>query len=191
MTDLNDIPALNEDELETLGVLLEEEADRQDSFDFFAVHGLITGLLTGPVPFSSELVWGCAFDEALGFSKTQKTKVDQLISKLAKEIQAWLDSGQDFPVPAELTLVDEEEEPPLESWAIGFMTAVMLHEEEWYSREESKVAECLFSLMYASGLFADEPEMADIDEDLSLSNQVCQGIPPAVIDLYLHFHGQG
>ena len=34
MSDLNSIPSLSEDELETLGVLLEDEAERQDSFDF-------------------------------------------------------------------------------------------------------------------------------------------------------------
>ena len=34
MSELNDIPSLTEDELNPLGVLLEDEAERQDSFDF-------------------------------------------------------------------------------------------------------------------------------------------------------------
>ena len=190
MSDLNSIPALTENELETLGVLLEDEAERQDSFDFFAIHGLITAFMTGPVPFDMDAVWECAFDDKLGFNAEEKQQVDLLLKKLAREIQAWLDSGEDFPVPAELTLVDEEEEPPLESWAIGFMTGVMLHEEDWYASDEEDVAECLFSIMYASGLFADEDEMADIDDDIALSNQVCGGIPAAVTDLYLFFHSQ-
>lgn len=190
MNDLNSIPALSEDELETLGVLLEDEAERQDSFDFFAIHGLITAFMAGPVPFDMEAVWECAFDETLGFSTEEKQTVDLLLKKLARETQAWLDSGEDFPVPTELTLIDEEEEPPLESWAIGFMTGVMLHEEEWYKRNEEEVAEGMFSIMYASGLFADEEEMADIDDDIALSNQVCAAIPAAVTDLYLFFHSQ-
>jgi len=191
MSDLNSIPALTEDELETLGVLLETEAERQDSFDFFAVHGLITALLSGPNEFDIRQVWDCAFDEQLGFDKEQKAQVNELMLKLSKEIQAWLDSGQDFPVPADLTLVDdEEEEPPLESWAIGYMTAVMLQEEDWYAEHEEKVAECLFPIMYASGLFADEPEMADIDEDVELSDQMCGNIPAAVIQVYLQLHSK-
>ncbi|MCH2039308.1 MAG: YecA family protein [Saccharospirillaceae bacterium] len=191
MSDLNSIPALTEDELETLGVLLETEAERQDSFDFFAVHGLITALLSGPNEFDIRQVWDCAFDEQLGFSKEQKVQVNELMLKLSKEIQAWLDSGQDFPVPADLTLVDdEEEEPPLESWAIGYMTAVMLQEEDWYAEHEEKVAECLFPIMYASGLFSDEPEMADIDEDVELSDQMCGNIPAAVIQVYLQLHSK-
>ncbi len=191
MTDLNNIPALTEDELEILGTLLEDEAERQDSFDFFAMHGLMTAFLAGPVPLDMKAVLGCAFDEKVGFSAMETQQLDSLLEKLSKEIQAWLDSGSDFPVPTDLSLVDEDEEPPLESWAIGFVTGVMLHEEQWYARDEERVAEALFSTMYASGLFADEDGMADIDEDINLSNQVCAGIPAAVIDLYLFFHSQG
>ncbi|MCT7359492.1 MAG: hypothetical protein COB09_16275 [Thalassobium sp.] len=190
MSDLNSIPSLNEDELETLGVLLEDEADRQDSFDFFAVHGLMTALIAGPVEFNVQQVWDCAFDEQLGFSKAEKEQVNALLLKLGKEIQAWLDSGQDFPVPADLTLVDDEEEPPLESWAMGFMTGVLLQEEQWYAREEETVAQHLFPIMYASGLFMDEPEMEDIDDDIDLSNQMCSNIPAAVVELYLLLHAE-
>lgn len=190
MSDLNSIPSLTEDELETLGVLLEDEAERQDSFDFFAVHGLMTALLAGPQDFQLQQVWDCAFDEQLGFSQAEKLQLDNLLQKLAKEIQAWLDSGLDFPVPAELTLVDAEEEPPLESWAMGFMTGVLLQEEQWYARDEETVAQHLFPIMYASGLFMDEPEMADIDEDVDLSNQMCSNIPAAVIELYLFLHAE-
>ncbi|WP_430462113.1 YecA family protein [Thalassolituus sp. LLYu03] len=190
MTDLNSIPSLTEDELETLGVLLEEEAERQDSFDFFAVHGLMTALISGPEEFSVQQVWDCAFDEQLGFSKDEKAKVNDLLNKLAKEIQAWLDSGQDFPVPADLTLIDDDEEPPLESWAMGFMTGVLLQEEQWYARDEETVAQHMFPIMYASGLFMDEPEMADIDDDVDLSNQMCANIPAAVVELYLFLHAE-
>ena len=190
MSDLNSIPSLNEDELDTLGVLLEDEADRQDSFDFFAVHGLMTALIAGPVEFNVQQVWDCAFDEQLGFSKAEKEQVNALLLKLGKEIQAWLDSGQDFPVPADLTLVDDEEEPPLESWAMGFMTGVLLQEEQWYAREEETVAQHLFPIMYASGLFMDEPEMEDIDDDIDLSNQMCSNIPAAVVELYLLLHAE-
>ena len=190
MTDLNDIPALSEEELEQLGLLLEREAEQQDSFDFFAMHGLITGLLTGPEPFQPSLLWEIAFEESTSFTATEKQTLEQLLIKLSKEIQAWLDSGHDFPVPAELTLIDDDEEPPLESWAMGFMTAVLLQEEQWYARDEEKMAQCLFPIMYASGLFMDEPEMADIDEDAELSDQMCGNIPASVIETYLFLHSQ-
>ena len=190
MVDLNSIPSLDDNELETLGILLEEEAERQDSFDFFAMHGLLTGLISGPQEFDIKTVWECAFEENLGFSKAEKQQLEAILLKLAKEIQAWLDSGQDFPIPADLTLVDEDEEPPIESWAIGYMTAVLMQEELWYANDEETVAQYLFPIMYASGLFMDEPEMADIDEDSNLSDQMCSNIPAAVIELYLLLHAK-
>jgi uncharacterized protein len=189
MTDLNSIPALDEEELEILGTLLEEEAERNDSFDFFAIHGFLTGLLTGPTGFDLQTTWDCAFEQQDGFSKDQRQQVRDLLGKLSREIQAWLDSGQDFPVPTDLTLIDEDEEPPLESWAMGFMSAVLLNEETWYGEREEQVAQHLFPIMYASGLFMDEPEMADIDEDADLSDRMCGNIPGAVIELYLMMHG--
>lgn len=194
MSELNDIPSLSEDELETLGVLLEEEAERQDSFDFFAIHGLLTALIAGPTEFDIDVVWELAFEEEMGFSNSEKDQVNTLLLKLAKEIQAWLDSGQDFPVPCDLSLIsdedDEEENIPLEGWAMGFMAGVLLHEDQWYARQEERVAQHLFPIMYASGLFMDEPEMADIDEDAELSDQVCGNIPAAIIELYLLLHAQ-
>lgn len=190
MVDLNSIPALSDEELETLGFLLEEEAERQDSFDFFAMHGLLTALISGPLEFEISSVWSSAFEEKLGFSKAEKEQVESILLKLVNEIQAWLDSGQDFPIPADLTLVDEDEEPPIESWAIGYMTAVLMQEEDWYANEEETVAQHLFPVMYASGLFMDEPEMADIDNDINLSDQMCKNIPAAVIELYLLLHAK-
>ena len=190
MVDLNSIPSLHDDELETLGILLEEEAERQDSFDFFAIHGLLTGLISGPLEFNMNTVWESAFEENLGFSKAEKEQVETILLKLAKEIQAWLDSGHDFPIPADLTLVDEDEEPPIEGWAIGYMTAVLMQEEHWYANDEETVAQHLFPIMYASGLFMDEPEMADIDEDINLSDQMCKNIPAAVVELYLLLHAK-
>lgn len=190
MVDLNSIPSLGDDELETLGVLLEEEAERQDSFDFFAIHGLLTAMISGPVEFDIKQVWEYGFEENLGFSPAKKEQVENILLKLAKEIQAWLDCGQDFPIPAELTLIDDDEEPPLESWAMGYMTAVLVQEEQWYANNEDTVAQHLFPIMYASGLFMDEEEMADIDEDISLSNQMCANIPAAVVELYLFLHAK-
>jgi len=189
MTDLKSIPALSEEELETLGNLLEDEADRNDSFDFFAVHGFITALLTGPVEFDVQDVWDCAFDETTSFTPANKATVTALMVKLSKEIQAWLDSGQDFPVPTDLSLMDDDGEPPLESWAMGFMSAVLLQEEAWYASNEELIAQFLFPIMYASGLFMDEPEMADIDEDSELSDQMCANIPVSIIELYLQLNG--
>lgn len=191
MSDLLSIPALDEDELELLGQMLEDEFDRQESFDFFEAHGLITAIKTGPVELEWSEIYDIIFPEKTAFNDKELDQVQRLLRKLSYEIQAWLDSGQDFPVPCDLTLQvedDDEEGSPLEAWAAGFMAGVLQNEETWYAKDEEKMAEWVFPIMYASGLFSDEAEMTDIDEDDVLSDQMCVNIPPAIIEMFLHFH---
>ncbi len=192
MSDLLSIPALDEDELELLGQMLEDEFERQESFDFFEAHGLITALKTGPMDLEWSEIYEIIFPEKTAFTADQLERVQRLLRKLSFEIQAWLDSGQDFPVPCDLTLQveedDDEEGAALEAWCAGFMAGVLQNEAAWYEKEEEKMAEWIFPIMYASGLFIDEPEMAEIDEDEALSEQMCVNIPPAVIEMFLHFH---
>ena len=191
MSDLLSIPALDEDELELLGQMLEDEMERQESFDFFEAHGLITALKTGPAPLEWPEIYAMIFPEKTAFSDEQLEQVKRLLRKLSYEIQAWLDSGQDFPVPCDLTLQvedDDEEGAPIEGWAAGFMAGILQNEAAWYGKDEEKMAEWIFPIMYVSGLFAEEPEMAEIDEDETLSNQMCVNIPPAIVEMFLHFH---
>ncbi len=191
MSDLLSIPALDEDELELLGQMLEDELERQDSFDFFEAHGLLTALKTGPIDLDWPAIYDIIFPEKTAFTSEQLEKVKRLLRKLSFEIQAWLDYGEDFPVPCELTLQvedDDDEGAAIEAWAAGFMAGVLHNEEAWYSKGEEQMAQWIFPIMYASGLFVDEPEMAEIDEDDTLSNQMCVNIPPAVIEIFLHFH---
>lgn len=194
MSELLAIPALDEDELETLGLMLEEEAEKQDSLDFFEVHGLLTAWKTGPVDASIDQIKDIIFDQTPSFDADKQKTFDQLLIKLANEIQAWLDSGHDFPVPCDLSLEasisedDDEDVSPIELWGSGFMTAVIMWEDQWYAKEEEQVANFLFPIMYASGLFAEEPEMEEIDDNIEMSNQMCANIPAAIIELFLHFH---
>jgi uncharacterized protein len=191
MSDLLSIPALDEDELELLGQMLEDECERQESFDFFETHGLLTALKTGPVNLEWSQIYDIIFPEKTSFTAAQLERVQRLLRKLSFEIQAWLDYGEDFPIPCELTLQvedDDEDGAAIEAWTAGFMAGVLLDEEAWYSKGEEQMAQWIFPIMYASGLFVDEPEMAEIDEDDTLSNQMCVNIPPAIIEMFLNFH---
>jgi len=191
MSDLLSIPALDEDELGLLGQMLEDEMERQESFDFFEAHGLLTALKTGPAPLEWPEIYDIIFPEKTAFSDKKLEQVKRLLTKLSYEIQAWLDSGQDFPVPCDLTLQvedDDEEGAAIEGWAAGFMAGILQNEAAWYGDDEEKMAEWIFPIMYVSGLFSEEPEMAEIDEDETLSNQMCVNIPPAIVEMFLHFH---
>ena len=191
MSDLLSIPALDEDELELLGQMLEDECERQESFDFFEAHGLLTAIKVGPVDYEWPQIYEMIFPEKTAFNDTQLERVQRLLRKLSFEIQAWLDCGEDFPIPCDLTLQvedDDEEGAALEAWTAGFMAIILQNEAAWYAKNEEQIAEWIFPIMYASGLFAEEAEMAEIDEDGDLSDQMCVNIPPAIVEMFLHFH---
>lgn len=182
--------SLSEDELNTLGYFLEEEADAREALDFFAAHGLMTALAVSPKPNDFEILWGIIFEQAPVFkNQEQETEIRRILKKLWVEIDGLLSESEEFPVPCDLKVDLEEGEDisPLESWAQGFMEGLMQQEEAWFEDKEEEVAEQLLPLHYASGFFADEPEMQEIDNNSELSRQVCEALPAAVTDLYLAF----
>jgi len=191
---MSTIPALDEDQLETLALFLEDHCEQSEGLDFFGVHGLLTANAVTHQPLALDALCELAFDtEPQWQSAEQKTEIMQLLRDLQKEIIELVESGQPFPVPCDLNVeADEDDETaPLENWAVGFILLSLENPDPWFANtNEETVAELLFPIMYASGLNADEQEFADIDDDARLSRQVCEAIPDAVVDLFLHYHGE-
>ncbi len=190
---LEHIPTLNEEELNQLGNLLENEYEQQDSLDFFATHGALSALLLSPKAYHIEQLQDLMFTQKPDYSTEEQALLISLLNKLSIEISAYLDSGEDFPIPCELSLEledDEEDIAPLQSWCTGFVAVVLAQEDDWYNKQdENLTAQLLFPILYASGLFLEEEEMAQIDADAALSNQVCSHIPANITELYLLYHG--
>lgn len=185
--------ALNEDQLETLALFLEDQAETAEGLDFFALHGLLTANAVSPATLGIESLIPIIFDGEPAWSNDlQKQEIAQLISLLQKEIVELVESGQSFPVPCDLNVEADEdgEAAPLENWSVGFMLLSLENPDEWYGEHEENAAELLFPIVYASGLNADESAFAEIDNDDQLSLQVCASIPDNVIDLFLLYHGE-
>ncbi len=188
---MSTVPALNEDQLETLAIFLEDHAEMSDGLDFFALHGLLTANVVTLEPLSQDQLLQVLFDgHAKWKDAAQQKEIENLIQLLQNEVTELIESGQPFPVPCDLNVeADEDNEAaPLENWAVGFMLLSMVQTDLWYSKDENTVAEVLFPILYASGLHAEDDAFAEIDEDDRLSAQVCEAIPDAVIDLFLHYH---
>jgi len=192
---MSTIPALDEDQLETLALFLEEHSEQSEGLDFFGLHGLLTANVISRKPLTWDTLCELVFDTTPKWqSADQEAEILNLMKGLQKEIVELVESGQAFPVPCDLNVeADEDDETaPLESWAVGFMLLSLEQPDAWFEGEgEAEVAELIFPIVYASGINSDEKEFADIDEDANLSQQVCEAIPDAVIDLFLHFHGEG
>lgn len=189
---LETTPTLNEDELNLLGNLLESEYEQRDALDFFATHGALTALLLGPIEYHIEQLENLIFEQPPTYSATEKTLLTNLLTKLADEIFAYLEGGEDFPIPCELDLTanNDEEMAPLQSWCMGFVCTVLAQESAWYAEDKEEAAALLlFPIMYASGLFLEEVEMAQIDDDEQMSAQCCSHIAANVSELYLLYHG--
>lgn len=184
--------ALNEDQLETLALFLEEQAEDAEGLDFFALHGLLTANAVSPKTLSLDALLPMIFNgEPTWPSASIKTQICELIGLLQKEVIELVESGQSFPVPCDLNVEGDEdgEAAPLENWAIGFILLSIEQHDEWYGKHEENAAELLFPVVYASGLNADDAAFADIDDDEDLSLQVCASIPENVIDLFLLYNG--
>jgi len=184
--------ALNEDQLETLALFLEDQAEDAEGLDFFALHGLLTANAVSPSTLSTAELLPMVFNgEPQWSSANEKDNITHLINLLQKEIIELVESGQSFPVPCDLNVEADEdgEAAPLENWAIGFILLSIEQHEQWYGKHEENAAELLFPIVYASGLNADDDAFADIDEDEDLSLQVCASIPDNVIDLFLLYNG--
>lgn len=185
--------ALNEDQLDTLALFLEDQAELADGLDFFALHGLLTANAVSNQPFDWATLESITFNGETPWSNNQQqTDITYLMQLLQKEIIELLESGQTFPVPCDLNVdADEDgESAPLESWATGFMLITIEQGDNWYGKYEQEAAELLFPILYASGLNAEDDVFADIDEDEKLSLQVCASIPDNVVDLFLLYHGE-
>jgi len=185
--------ALDEDQLETLALFLEEQAEQADGLDFFALHGLLTANAVGPTPLNWDELLSFTFNETPNWSSPQQeSEILRLIKTLQKEVVELVESGQSFPVPCDLNVEADEdgEAAPLESWAVGFMLLSLEQTDAWYGEHEENAAELLFPILYASGLNAEDEAFADIDDDAKLSKQVCASIPDNVVDLFLMYHGE-
>jgi uncharacterized protein len=185
--------ALDEDQLETLALFLEEQAEQADGLDFFALHGLLTANAVGPTPLDWDELLNFTFNEPPKWSSPQQeSEILRLIKTLQKEVVELVESGQSFPVPCDLNVEADEdgEAAPLESWAVGFMLLSLEQTDAWYGEHEENAAELLFPILYASGLNAEDEAFADIDDDAKLSKQVCASIPDNVVDLFLMYHGE-
>jgi uncharacterized protein len=187
------LAALNEDQLETLALFLEDQAEANEGLDFFALHGFLTANAVGPFPLIWEEILEFTFNGQPSWkNKAQEDEISLLISILQKEILELVESGLTFPVPCDLNVEADEDNDsaPLESWSVGFMLLTLEQTDVWYGKHEVNAGELLFPILYASGLNADDEAFADIDEDEKLSKQVCASIPDNVVDLFLMYHGE-
>ena len=177
------------DQLQRLQEFLDADDLHDEALDYMAACGYLAALSVSPEEVSSEEWLAELFAETPNYADDQQQAdivgtLEELKSRIARELA----SDEDLELPCELSLGDEPDYSDLRSWCIGFMEGVFLREEAWFENDEELVSELLLPVMVGSGLFAEEPEFAEIDKDQDMVEDMMEHIPGVLTQLFLLFH---
>jgi len=177
------------DQLQRLQEFLDADDLHDEALDYMAACGYLAALSVSPEEVPTDEWLNELFAETPNYTDEQQQAdivgtLKELKSRLARELA----SDEDMELPCELSLGDEPDYSDLRSWCIGFMEGVFLREEAWFENDEELVSELLLPVMVGSGLFAEEPEFAEIDEDQDMVEDMMEHIPGVLTQLFLLFH---
>ncbi len=182
-------PLLDDDQLDHLDDFLASERVSEDALDLIGTHGFLVALAVSPreVPpaaWVAELFQG----EPTFADDAEREVILGLLERLRHNAIAALEQGLLPELPFEQTLDGiAPEETPIGDWCAGFMEGVFLDETAWFEEDEEAAATLLLPFMALSGLFDDEPDMAEFVADTARLEGLVRQLPELVLDLYLHY----
>lgn len=182
-------PLLDDDQLDRLDDFLASERVSEDALDLIGTHGFLVALAVSPreVPpaaWVAELFQG----EPTFADDAERESILGLLERLRHNAISALEQGLLPELPFELTLEDTSpQETPIGDWCAGFMEGVFLDEPGWFEEDEEAAATLLLPFMALSGLFDDEPDMAEFTNDTARLEGLVGQLPELVLDLYLHY----
>lgn len=182
-------PLLEDEQLDRLDDFLDSDQVDEDALDLISAHGFLVALAVAPselppTQWLEELFQGGPryADDA------ERDEIITLLTLLRDNAVAVLEQGGLPELPFELTLGDEPaEETPIGDWCAGFMEGVFSDESAWFQDDEEAAATLLLPFMLLSGLFDDEPDMAELAKDQERQESLVVQLPELVLDLYLHY----
>lgn len=149
--------------------------------DFAATHGFLSAIAVGP-----------------HYDKWLEELFDSNQSKLPKEIivqiKLWLeDTRQKLANEEGITFPFEVEEAEVESslgdWCVGFVDAMFLNEEAWFTPEfEEQLVDLTLPIMVFSGIDDEDPQMESFRRNGQLMDELAEEIPDNLNELYLMYH---
>lgn len=182
----NELPQmlLNDEQLEQLDECLAQLYSDDEDADFYIALGYLTAQALPPVT-TDPASWLEQLFAAPGNPAASKKLVELLTLALAAAKKGFYQGGG-IELPFEMDLEIEGDE--IADWCAGFMQAVFEQEGAWFANQEQDMAELLLPIMALSGLFADEPEFIEIEEDPQLMAQLAKQLPDLMLDIYCQFN---
>ena len=149
--------------------------------DFAATHGFLCAIAVGP-----------QFDRWLNelFEGNQKSVPTAII----EQINIWLDQirqnlaneeGIEFPFEIE----EADTESSLGDWSVGFVDAMFLNEDAWFTPEhEEQLVDLTLPIIVFSGIDEEDPQMESFRRNGQLMDELAEEIPENLNELYLMYH---
>ncbi len=182
-------PLLDDEELDRLDDFLDSDRVDADALDVIGAHGFLVALAVAPRDIPATTWVGELFHGEPEFiDDAERDEILSLLERLRNNAVEALEQGHLPELPFELELGGiAPEETPIGDWCAGFMEGVFLDEAAWFEGNEEDAATLLLPFMVLSGLFEDEPEMADLSRDATQAERLVQQLPELTLDLYLHY----
>lgn len=149
--------------------------------DFAATHGFLCAIAVGP-KFDTWL-------DALFDGNPNKVP-----SEIVAQVKLWLEQlrqnlaneeGIEFPFEIEEADVDSS----LGDWSVGFVDAMFLNEEAWFTPEfEEQLVDLTLPVMVFSGIDEEDPQMESFRRNGQLMDELAEEIPENLNELYLMYH---
>jgi len=174
------------EQLSRLRTFLDSDELYEEALDYVAAHGYLTALAICPETVLEDEWMAELFAEPPVYKdQAQQDDIESSLRQLKSHIERQLASDEEFVLPCDLDVGDEPEESELRGWCIGFMEGVFLREDIWFEEDEDEVSELLLPIMVVSGLFDEQPDFAEIAEDLDLLDSMAAQIPELLTTLFL------
>ena len=182
-------PLLDDEQLDRLDDFLDSDRVGEDALDLISAHGFLVALAVAPSEQPTEQWLEELFQGEPNYRDAdERDEIVQLLTLLRDNAMAVLEQGGLPELPFELTLDGlPAEETPIGDWCAGFMEAVFSDESAWFQDDEEAAATLLLPFMSLSGLFDDEPDMAEMAKDQASQETFVAQLPELVLDLYLHY----
>lgn len=182
-------PPLDDTGLARLDEFLAPEHLGEEAPDVVSAHGFLVALAVAPQSPPQTQWLAELFETAPAFTElAARDEVIALMETLTRQAGDILERGEWLELPFDTELDDDGEmAAAIEDWCAGFMQAVFLDEATWFAQDESHVAALLLPFMALSGLFEEEPEMAEMVTDEAQFSALAAQLPELTLDLYLHF----
>ncbi|MDN3557348.1 YecA family protein [Halomonas maura] len=183
------LPLLDDEALDRLDDFLESERVDADALDLIGAHGFLVALAVAPsdVPAATWLAELFHGEPSFADEAEREATLGRLEALRHNAIEV-LEGGGLPELPFDLELGGlAPEETPIGDWCAGFMEGVFLDETAWFADDEEAAATLLLPFMLLSGLFAEEPDMAELANDGERLEALVAQLPELVLDLYLHY----